>query len=668
VTTALPAGAFAAAPQDGADWNAPRVAAPAPGARWSDWGRRARHASGRIGRDLREDARAADQLRILMRDWDEVRLDNCLVDSRAVLRLGGRDRARLRRARIEGLACTALAAERVLGQAPYPVQLLAAVAMHEGLLVQMSAGEGKTLAVALAGILHGWRGLPCHVVTANEYLAQRDAAVMEPLYLRCGVTVTSAVHGMDIEALRRAYAGDVVYATSKQLLADHLFDRIMLEGATDAVRRRVRGLSGEGAAIRSRGLHTAIVDEADSVLIDEANTPLIISAAQPNPLLVSAVLVAREIADGLEAGRDYRVDLRFREIDLTERGRSLLESLVERLPPVWHAPERRDDLICQALSARELYRRDRDYIVEGGKIEILDENTGRVLAGRSWSFGLHQAIEAREGLEITHPSRTLARMSFQEFFRHYHRLCGASGTLQGVRGELWRTYGLLTFRVPERLPSRLLVHTPAHHADAASKWQALIERILLLNRQGLPVLVGTRRLSDTETLQSRLRACGLDCTVLNAKQHEHEARIIAEAGQPGRITVATNMAGRGADIPIGPQVALAGGLQVLMLEPHESVRVDWQLFGRAGRQGQPGSAQAFVALDDDLLRRHLPFWAAPLRYVLGRQSLARGLLIGVLIGWAQRAAQARAFRGRRRLQERERELRRQLSFTSTGVQ
>jgi preprotein translocase subunit SecA len=214
----------------------------------------------------------------------------------------------------------------------------------------------------------------------------------------------------------------------------------------------------------------------------------------------------------------------------------------------------------------------------------------------------------------------------------------------------------------------LLVHTPAHHADAASKWQALIERILLLNLQGLPVLVGTRRLSDTETLQSRLRACGLDCTVLNAKQHEHEARIIAEAGQPGRITVATNMAGRGADIPISPQVALAGGLQVLMLEPHESVRVDWQLFGRAGRQGQPGSAQAFVALDDDLLRRHLPFWAAPLRYVLGRQSLARGLLIGVLIGWAQRAAQARAFRGRRRLQERERELRRQLSFTSTGVQ
>jgi preprotein translocase subunit SecA len=663
-----PVRAFAASSRGSSQWNSPRTTAKVTGTRWTDWGRWGWHACGQVGRELRSDAREADLLRARMQDWDEVRLDNALVESQTILRLGGRDPARLRSARVLGLAGIALAAQRVLGQSPYRIQLLAALAMHEGLLVQMAAGEGKTLAVALAGILCGWRGLPCHVVTANEYLAQRDAQVMGPLYQRCGVTVTSAIHGMDMDVLRQAYASDVVYATSKQLLADHLFDRITLEGATDPVRRQVRGMNHETAAIRSRGLHTAIVDEADSVLIDEANTPLIISAAQPNPLLVSAVLAAREIANGLAVERDYEVDLRSREIDLTAEGRLRLESLVQRLPPVWHAPERRDDLIRQALSARELYRRDRDYIVEGGKVEILDENTGRVLPGRSWSYGLHQAIEAKEGIEITHPSRTLARMSFQEFFRRYHRLCGASGTLQGVRSELWRTYGLLTLRVPERLPSRLSLHAPSHHGRGSAKWQALIGRIRVLHGLGLPVLVGTRRLADTETLQSRLRDCGLDCTVLNAKQHEHEARIIAEAGQPGRITVATNMAGRGADVPIGPEVALAGGLQVLMLEPHESVRVDWQLFGRAGRQGQPGSAQAFVALDDDLFKRHLPFWAAPIRALLSRSSIARGSLISLLIAWAQRSAQGRAFRSRRLLQERERDLRRQLSFTSTGVQ
>jgi len=666
--TISPAPAFGAAPRSSPQWHSPRIPAKAIGARWADWQRWGWHAFGQVGRELRADAREVDHLRATMHDWDEVRLDNTLVESRTMLRLGGRNPARLRSARVQGLAAIALVAHRVLGQAPYRVQLLAALAMHEGLLVQMAAGEGKTLAVALAGILCGWRGLPCHVVTANEYLAQRDAEVMGSLYQRCGVSVTSVIHGMDIDTLRQAYASDVVYATSKQLLADHLFDRITLEGATDAVRRRVRGLNGEAAAIRSRGLHTAIVDEADSVLIDEANTPLIISAAQPNPLLVSAVLAAREIAEGLTLERDYTVDLRNREIDLTAAGRSRLDSLVQRLPAVWHAPERRDDLVRQALSARELYRCDRDYIVEGGKVEILDENTGRVLPGRSWSFGLHQAIEAKEGVEITHPSRTLARMSFQEFFRLYHRLCGASGTLQGVRREFWRTYGLLTLPVPERLPSRLNVYAPSHHDDRSAKWQALIARIRTLHHQRLPVLVGTRRLADTEKLEARLREIGLECTVLNAKQHEHEARIIAEAGQPGRITVATNMAGRGADIPIGPEAARAGGLQVLMLEPHESVRVDWQLFGRAGRQGQPGSAQAFVSLDDDLLNRHLPFWAAPIRAVLRRSSIARSVLIGLLVAWAQRSAQSRAFRGRRRLQERERDLRRQLSFTSTGVQ
>ena len=651
----------------GPGWTPPKARLLSTGARWADWRRWGAHGLGMYRRRLQADAAQADRLRQAWRDWDEARLDERLAELRRAVRLGDRDPARARTTRVQALACVALVAERVAGQAPYEVQMRAALAMHEGLLVQMAAGEGKTLAVALAGVLHGWRGLPCHVVTANDYLAQRDAQLMGPLYRRCGVSVAAVVHGLEPQALRQAYACDVVYATSKQLLADHLFDQISLEGATDAVRRRVRGLGEGSVAVRSRGLYAAIVDEADSVLIDEANTPLIISAPQPNPLLVSAVLAARDVAEELQAGRDYRVDLKFRDIEFTEEGQTRVEALTQRLPPVWHAPERRDDLVRQALSARELYLRDRQYIVQDGKIEILDENTGRVMPGRSWSYGLHQAIEAREGVQITHPSRTMARMSFQEFFRHYHLLGGASGTLQGVRQELWWTYGLLTLAVPTRLPSRLQVPAPRHHADAQAKWVALLAQIEALHRQGHPVLVGTRRLSDSETLQQRLAERGLHCAVLNAKQHAHEAAVVAAAGQPGHITVATNMAGRGTDIHLPAQVAGRGGLHVLMLEPHESVRVDWQLFGRAGRQGQPGHAQAFVALDDDLLKRHLPFWLAPLRALMARSPAWRGALIGPLVAWCQRRAQARAFLQRRYLQQRERELRKQLSFSSTGV-
>jgi preprotein translocase subunit SecA len=657
-----------AAPQAGRfRWSAPRAHLRATGAAWVDWRRWAEHAVGAHRRRLGADAEAAQQCSARWSGLDDAALDAELARLRAGLRRTRPQEAGFGTLRAQALAAVALAAQRTVGKAPYPVQLLAALAMHEGLLVQMAAGEGKTIAVALAGVLHGWSGQPCHIVTANDYLAQRDAELMGTLYRRCGVAVSAVAHGLSPEQLRAAYDADVVYGTSKQFLADHLFDQIVLEGAIDPVRRRIRELQAARGAVRTRGLHTALVDEADSVLVDEANTPLIISAPQPNPLLVSAVLAAREVAEELQAGRDYRVDLEFRDIEFTTEGRTRLEALTRRLPPVWHAPERRDDLVRQAISARELYLCDRHYIVQDGKVEILDENTGRVMPGRSWSYGLHQAIEAREGVQITHPSRTMARMSFQEFFRYYHRLGGASGTLQGVRQELWWTYGLLTVVVPTRLPSRLEVPPPRHFADAASKWAAIVDSVERLHRAGHPVLVGTRRLADSETLQERLRARGLDCSVLNAKQHDQEAQIVAEAGQTGRITVATNMAGRGTDILVGPLVASQGGLHVLMLEPHESVRVDWQLFGRAGRQGQPGHAQAYVALDDDLLRRHLPWWLTPLLALARRVPRLRGSLVAPLVSWAQRRAQARAFQQRRYLQQRERELRKQLSFTGAGA-
>ncbi len=650
----------------GVQWCAPRNPLRPTGERWSDWRRWAVFHLGADRRRLEHDAAAAEALAATWQALDEAAFDTRLADLRRRLRLPAADAALARRDRVEAMAGIAVASQRTLGKTPYRVQMLAALAMYQGLVVQMAAGEGKTLAVALAGVLHGWRGRPCHVVTSNDYLAQRDVQLMAPLYQRCGVHATTVVHGMPTPALQAAYRADLVYATSKQLLADHLCDHIALAGAIDPTRRRIHALRAAPGAVRSRGLYAAIVDEADSVLVDEANTPLIISAPQPNPLLVQAVLAARDVADELVPDQDYEINLAFRDIRLTDAGKARIEAMVQRLPAVWHAPERRDDLIRQALSARDLFLLDRHYVIQDGKVEILDENTGRVMAGRSWSYGLHQAIEARQGLALTDPSKTMARMSFQEFFRHYHHVGGASGTLQDIRAELWWTYGLLTVVVPTRLPSRLVVPPHRHHAVATAKWDALVDEVERLHRRQVPVLVGTRRLSDSEALQQRLIARGLACVVLNAKQSAQEAEVVAQAGQPGHITVATNMAGRGTDIHIEASVADMGGLHVLMLEPHESARVDWQLFGRAGRQGQPGHAQAYVALDDDLLQRHLPGWLRPLMAMLGGTATLRGLLMPALIRWAQGRAHRRAFQQRRYLQQREGELKKQLSFADAS--
>ncbi|MBP6900709.1 MAG: hypothetical protein KBC73_11500 [Burkholderiaceae bacterium] len=643
-------------------WSPPRDevdgAASSGPAAWRRW---LAHRSGRLSRQLQRQADQALAQAEQAAGWDEARLDAELRRLRRALRLGDAGQ------RAQALGLVAEAAARTVERRPYRVQLLAALAMHEGLVVQMNAGEGKTLAVALAAVLHGWQGQPCHVVTANDYLAQRDAELMAPLYARCGVRAASVVHGLAIEVLQQAYAAELVYATSKQLLADHLCDQIVLSGATDATRRRIHELRPGGASqVRTRGLYAALVDEADSVMIDEANTPLIISAPQPNAMLVQAVLAARDIADGLQAGLHYRIDARLRAVDLTDAGRAHLEDLTRTLPPVWHAPDRRDDLVCQAISARDLFLRDRHYIVQDGKIEILDENTGRVMEGRTWSYGLHQAIEAREGVELTHPSKTLARMSFQDFFSRYHRLGGASGTLQGVHGEMWRVYGLPTFTVPTRVPSRLAVVPLRHFADGTARAQAVLDEVARLHALRLPVLVGTRRLEDSEALAAALAARGLACAVLNARQTAHEAAVVAAAGRPGSITVATNMAGRGTDILLDAAVREQGGLQVLMLEPHESARVDWQLFGRAGRQGQPGAAQPFVALDDDLLQRHLPWWLRPLLPSLSASATLRARLIAPLVRLAQSRAQRQAALQRRWLQQRERQIRKQLSFADDG--
>lgn len=644
-------------------WSAPRRKKLAVAGSWAQWRRLAVHLSGRVRRELAADAEAVERLQIEWQAWDDATLDARLHTYRARVRRGEMDEGddRARSLRIEALAAVSLAAQRTIERLPYRVQVLAALAMHAGCVVQMAAGEGKTLAVAVAAVLHGWRRLPCHVVTSNDYLAARDVELMRPLYARCSVSVRAVVHETPQEALPEHYAADVVYATSKQLLADYLRDAIVLEGALDPVRRRIHHL-GARERTRMRGLYAAIVDEADNVLIDEAVTPLIISASQPNPMLTAAVTAAHALAAEMSVGVDYTVAHEFRDVVFTRAGKDKLEAMTHELPPVWHAPERREDLMRQALVARDVYLLDRHYIIEDGKVVILDESTGRAMPGRSWSYGLHQAIEAHEGVEITHPAKTMARMSFQEFFTHFHRLSGASGTLQGVKGELWWTYGLPTLTVPTRKPSQLRVPKPLHFPDRDAKWRALIDTVVSLHAKGVPVLVGTRRLGDSEALQLELGDRGLACEVLNAKQLAREADIVALAGLPNRITVATNMAGRGTDILISPEVEAMGGLHVLVMEPHESARVDWQLFGRAGRHGAPGFAQSFVAMDDDLLTRHLPIGVKTLLQPMRRAPGVRAALLRPLLWLAQAMAQSQSAGQRKAMREREKQLRKQLSF------
>jgi preprotein translocase subunit SecA len=311
--------------------------------------------------------------------------------------------------------------------------------------------------------------------------------------------------------------------------------------------------------------------------------------------------------------------------------------------------------------AREVFQLDRHYIVKDGEVVIVDESTGRSMPGRSWSHGIHQSIEARVGVELTPLTKISARMTFQEFFRHYHKLSGASGTLQGLDFELWRTFGLLILRLPPRARSKLEILPKRCFVTRQEKLNGLINRVVELHQRNLPVLLGTRRILDTEEISDQLRKRGLTCTVLNAKEHEYEAQVVAIAGEPGRITVATNMAGRGTDIKISPEVDTAGGLQVLMFEAHESSRIDWQLFGRSGRQGARGTAQAFVSLEEELITKYTPVWFKPLANLLPSQST--NVKVAVTQWLAQKAAASLARSQRSHLAFVQSQLKEQLGFS-----
>jgi len=506
----------------------------------------------------------------------------------------------------EALIATAELARRSLSLLPYPTQLFGAMTLIRGQLAEMQTGEGKTLTAGLAACLVAVAGLPVHVVTCNDYLAGRDAEKNLALFKAAGLSVGVVAHGVERDERIRAYACDITYCTNKELVFDYLRDRVAMGGRASAAQVRARRYTG-GAAEDPvlRGLHFAIVDEADSIFIDEARTPLILAVEAGKVPHADAHAQALAIVAGYQRDVHYRIDEARRDLQLTDAGVQALAEATARLGGPWAAAHQRGHLGTQALRAIHMFRRDEQYLIDAeGKVQIIDEYTGRVLPGRTWEQGLHQMIEAKEGVELSPQTTTQARITYQRFFCRYLRLAGMSGTAREMATEFAAVFGLTTVTIPTHRPSARVGLEPRLVVDEAAKWAAVADFVAERHRIGQPVLVGTRSVLSSETLGALLQARGLPHRVLNARQDAEEAAIVAEAGQRGAITVATNMAGRGTDISLGEGVHELGGLCVVLTEYHESPRIDRQLVGRSGRQGDPGTSIAIVALDDELLRQH----------------------------------------------------------------
>jgi len=485
----------------------------------------------------------------------------------------------------EAFATVREASKRTLGMRHFDVQLIGGMVLHEGRIAEMKTGEGKTLVATLAAYLNALEGKGVHVVTVNDYLARRDSTTMGNIYTFLGMTVGCNVPGLTHAQKQEAYNADITYGTNNEFGFDYLRDNMVLYKEQ----------------IVQRPLHYAIIDEVDSILIDEARTPLIISgqAMKSTELYYAADRFVRK----LKEGEDYTVDLKMRSVTLTEAGveKAEREFRIENLYD--HANVTLNHHIQQALKAHVIMKRDVDYVVQDGEVIIVDEFTGRLMAGRRYSDGLHQAIEAKENLQVQNESMTLATITFQNYFRMYRKLAGMTGTAKTEEEEFKKIYGLDVVVVPTNKPMIRVDLPDVVYKTGNAKYRAVVEEIVRRHQQGQPVLVGTVSIENSERLSEMLKRRGIPHKVLNAKYHAEEAEIIARAGQRGAVTIATNMAGRGTDIILGEGVAELGGLHIIGTERHEARRIDNQLRGRAGRQGDPGSSQFYLALDDDLMRR-----------------------------------------------------------------
>lgn len=559
------------------------------------------------------------------------------------------------------------AAARNIGLSHFPVQLVGGHVLLAGMLAEMGTGEGKTLAATLPAATAALAGMPVHIVTVNDYLAQRDGEWMRPVYAALGLTVGIVQHGQSPEERRSAYAADVCYCTNKDLGFDYLRDTLTLASRRGHGRLLQEKLFGRGDRLDRlllRGLHFAIVDEADSVLIDEARTPLIIAGAEDAGSDEAVYRTALGIASELERDTDYRLYAGERTARLTEHGRTRLRQLADALPRAWRSARGREELAQQGLAALHLFDLDTHYLVQDGKVRIVDEYTGRVLADRSWERGLQQLIEVKEGCDVTGRRTTLARITYQRLFRRFLRLCGMTGTAIEVTPELEAVYGLKVVRVPHNRPVRRRDLGARLYVTRAQKWNAVADAVAESKRTRRPVLVGTRSVAASEELSRLLASRGLEHVVLNARQDKDEAEIVARAGAAARATVATNMAGRGTDIALSREVAERGGLHVILTEFHESKRIDRQLFGRCARQGDPGTHEAIVCLEDDVFLRHAGRVTRPLAAQFHDRVEPIPTTVAAALRWiAQQSAEWSNSHARRATLELDRRLDSALGFT-----
>jgi len=569
-----------------------------------------------------------------------------LSDAALVARLRQRTPLALQRgqraALHDALLLVGEAAHRSLGMRPYPTQLLGAATLVRGRLAEMQTGEGKTLTAAVAACLLASANVPVHVVTVNDYLAERDAETGRPLFEFAGLSVAVVVHGRSPEDKRAAYASDIAYCTGKEMVFDYLRDRVASGGRASVAQLRARQLFGAKAAQPVlRGLHFAIVDEADSILIDEARTPLIL-AEKAGPIDDADELPrALELASTLIRKDDYVIDVSRRDVRLTRTGRARLVALVADLGGPWRSVHARENLVTQALRAQHLFLRDQHYLIDAdGAVQIIDEYTGRVLPGRTWEQGLHQMIECKEGVVLSERTQTLARITYQRFFARYIGLSGMTGTAREMARELSVVYRLDTVTMPTHRPSARRRFPDVVCATPDQKWRAIATEVQMRHARGQPVLVGTRSVEASEALSARLTRCGIAHQVINARQDAAEAAIVAAAGERGAVTVATNMAGRGTDIALGDGVEALGGLAVILTEYHESPRIDRQLLGRCARQGQPGESVAVIAIDDALFEQHGGLWHT----LAQRAAMLHGGLTAALVACSRIAAQRHAER------------------------
>ncbi len=560
---------------------------------------------------LRHQAELIDRISPELRHHTDAALSQRISDIREVFLRGRQDDEAVRR----GFAVTREVARRETGEEPYLVQLMGAMAMYHSCIAEMLTGEGKTLTAATVAPLLAWEHRHLHIFTVNDYLAKRDAEGRTPIFARLGLRCGAIQQELQPAERAAVYALPIVYGTPKQIVADYLRDQIKLGNMTSAwtgMRELGNGSMASPAGAPPPGplvpgLTAAMVDEADGVLIDEAVVPLIIAQSRKSDEMSDIYRTASELASQLTIREHYTADLLRRKVELTRQGKARCAELFASCPaPIWRATRRAEELIRQSLVARHCYNAGRQYAVIDGRVQIIDEFTGRIMPDRSWEHGLHQAVEAKESVEVTADRETIARMSFQRFFRMYPLMCGMTGT-------------------------------------AAARWDAVTAAIVQVHATGRPILVGTRSVEASEIVSRALTDQNIDHRVLNAVQDKEEATLVAKAGQLHAVTVATNMAGRGTDIKIMPEAKKKGGLHVILTEMHAARRIDRQFIGRAGRQGDPGSAQSFLSLQDELITLYTKRLGTALANLTSGASGDE--LSGRSLVWAKRLfklAQARA--------------------------